>query len=223
MDEWINIKEENDQCWSQWVSDLQRLNMGQWWSDMNGYENFLDICAAQINSLQNYQLTMQHVCWWHLQYRSHESVVLCESKCQKKDSYSWTRAMSWVSNGMVFCVWNKCPVIHVEHMQNKWDEIRRCCNVLNWNINTCTNLSMISLCLTMERDTVKPIYLCVECEREFYAKEHLFRHSLVHKACVYCGKTSPKHKCHKTTSTTLTKEEALKPYLNSFHYKMCSK
>ena len=117
----------------------------------------------------------------------------------------------------------KCPVIHVEHMRNKWDEIRRCCNVLNWNINTYTNLSMISPCRTIERDTVKPIYLCVECEREFYAKEHLFRHSLVHKACVYCGKTSPKHKCHKTTSTTLTKKEALKPYLNCFHYKMYSK
>ena len=28
---------------------------------MNGYENFLDMCAAQINSLQNYQLTIQHM------------------------------------------------------------------------------------------------------------------------------------------------------------------
>ena len=67
------------------------------------------------------------------------------------------------------------------------------------------------------------VYLCVQCGREFYTKEYLLRHSLVHKGCVYCGKTSPKHKCHKTFSPPVTKEEALKPYLNSFHYKMASK
>ena len=64
------------------------------------------------------------------------------------------------------------------------------------------------------------VFLCVQCHREFYDKKYLLRHSLVHKAWMYCGKTSPKHKCHKTSSAPVTKEEAIKPYLNSFHYKM---
>ena len=159
--------------------------MGQWWSDMNGYENFPAMCAAQINSLQNYQLTMQHMfadgifnigrikVWFYVS----------QSLYKKIPAHEWEQChelvMEWFS---VFET--KCPVIHVEHMRNKWDEIGRCWNVLSWNINTCTNLSMISPCRTTERDTVKPIYLCVKCEREFYAKEHLFRHNLVHKVCV---------------------------------------
>ena len=122
--------------------------------------------------------------------------------------------MSWVSNGMVFCVWNKMPCYscrtHAE--QVGWNSTLLQRFELKYkHMYKLVNDQSVS---NHGEDTVKPIYLCVECEREFYAKEHLFRHSLVHKACVYCGKTSPKHKCHKTTSTTtLTKEEALKPYL----------
>ena len=75
----------------------------------------------------------------------------------------------------------------------------------------------------MNADNKTTLYLCVQCGREFYHKEYLLRHSLVHKACVHCGKTSPKHKRHKTSSAPATKEEAIKPYLNSFHYKKHSK
>ena len=75
----------------------------------------------------------------------------------------------------------------------------------------------------MNANNKNTVFVCVQCGPEFYDKKYLLRHSLVHKACVYCGKTSPKHKCCKTSSATITKEEAIKPYLNSFHYKMGSK
>ena len=115
-----------------------------------------------------------HVCWWHLQYRSHESVVLCESKCYKKipaheREQCHELIMEWFS---VFET--KCPVIHVKHMRNKRDEIRHCCNVLNWNINTCTNFSMISLCRTMERDTVKPLFISVSSVNENFMPRNIY-------------------------------------------------
>ena len=33
------------------------------------------------------------------------------------------------------------------------------------------------------------VFVCVDCDREFYVKAHLLRHNLVHKACNYCGRT----------------------------------
>ena len=64
------------------------------------------------------------------------------------------------------------------------------------------------------------VYVCVECDRLFHTKYHLLRHSLVHRNCMYCGKSCLNHKCKQTTIPTLTRQEALLPYLNSYHYKM---
>ena len=143
--------------------------------------------------------------------------------------------MSCFSAGMVFCVWKKMSwfqcATHAHHVgrisSSQCLELtykyagssgpiqlaRRCRREHMSSINSDMNTDMN----TASKNTV---YLCVQCGREFYVKEYLLRHSLVHKACVHCGKTSPKHKCHKTLSAPVTKEEAKKPYLNSFHYKL---
>ena len=64
------------------------------------------------------------------------------------------------------------------------------------------------------------VFVCVDCGREFYAKAHLLRHSLVHKASKHGDKTSPhKH----TSSPNISKYDALKAYLHSYHYKLWSK
>ena len=157
--------------------------MGQWWTDLNGYENILETLSEQIDSIESYRLTMQHMfaddivneervkVWFYVPRNVYKRLPVCErERCHEL-------VLEWFS---VFE--RKCPASCVEHVT--WDELRRCCDVLSWNINTHTNLSITSPCWAMERDTVKAIYLCVECEREFYVKEHLFRHSLVHKACV---------------------------------------
>ena len=132
----------------------------------------------------------------------------------------------------------QCPDIYVQHMRIMWEEFRRRNDVLNWKYKYLDHAVLIQLFTRCRRehmsgidtdmntgmnaDNKNTVFLCVQCGREFYHKEYLLRHSLVHKACVYCGKTSPKHKCHKTSTPNLTKEESLKPYLNSFHYKMYS-
>ena len=41
--------------------DLQNVNMGQWWSDLNGYENILEKLSEQIDSVESYRLTMEHM------------------------------------------------------------------------------------------------------------------------------------------------------------------
>ena len=71
-----------------------------------------------------------------------------------------------------------------------------------------------------DMSAMNAVFVCADCGREFYAKAHLLRHTLVHKACQYCGKTSPRHRCKHVTSLSITKQDALKPFLHSYHYKL---
>ena len=76
--------------------------------------------------------------------------------------------------------------------------------------------------LSSETDiiTMNSVFVCVDNGQEFYVKAHLLRHTLVHKACKYCGKTSPHRKCIHVSSPNITKQDALKPFMHSYHYKM---
>ena len=88
-----------------------------------------------------------------------------------------------------------------------------------WDLNSHATQAWFSLSSDTDISTMNTVFVCVECGREFYAKAHLLRHTLVHKACKYCGKTSH-HKCKHASSPNITKQDALKPFLHSYHYKM---
>ena len=63
------------------------------------------------------------------------------------------------------------------------------------------------------------VFLIVDCAREFYVRVFLLRHSLIHKACMHHGKTSPNHKWKQAVSSALSREEALKPWLKCSYVK----
>ena len=51
------------------------------------------------------------------------------------------------------------------------------------------------------------VFVCVQCGKEFYIKSNLMRHSLVHRACIYCGKCPrnlSQHYCKQIFKTTIT-------------------
>ena len=116
--------------------NLQTVNMGQWWTDMNGYENILETLSEQINSLESYGLTMQHMfaddsfnvgrikMWFYVTQNVYKRLPFYEREgCHEL-------VLEWFS---VFE--NQCPDISVQHMCILWEEFRRCNDVLNWNIN----------------------------------------------------------------------------------------
>ena len=88
------------------------------------------------------------------------------------------------------------------------------------DLNSHTTQSWFSSTSDIDISTMNSVFVCVDCGREFYVKAHLPRNTLVHKACKYCGKTSPHHKCKHVSSPNITKQDALKPFLHSYHYKM---
>ena len=66
----------------------------------------------------------------------------------------------------------------------------------------------------------------VQCGREFYTESNLITHSLLHRVCIYCGKYPhdlSQHNCQQIFNKTITKQQALHPYLYSCHYKIAAK
>ena len=103
---------------------------------MNGYENILETLSEQINSIESYQLTMQHMfaddifnvgrikVWFYVTQNVYKRLPFYEQEgCHEL-------VLEWFS---VFE--NQCPDICVQHMRITWEEFRRCNDVLNWNIN----------------------------------------------------------------------------------------
>ena len=68
---------------------------------------------------------------------------------------------------------------------------------LHIHLNSDTTQSCFSLSPDNDMNLMNSVFVCVDCGREFYAKAHLLRHSLVHKASKHDDKTSP----HKHTSS----------------------
>ena len=115
---------------------LQTVNMGQWWSDMNHYDNILETLSEEINSIESYRLTMQYMfaddifnvgrikVWFYVSQNVYKRLPFYErERCHEL-------VLEWIS---VFE--RKCPDSCVEHMHITWEEFRRCNDVLNWNIN----------------------------------------------------------------------------------------
>ena len=112
------------------------------------------------------------------------------------------------------CVWfakfnQKCPdyITELDHMRKTWD------------LDSHATRTWFSMSPDIAMNTMNYMFVCVDCGREFHAKAHLLWHSLVHKACSRCGNCSPKHKCKHVSTTNMTKQQALKAYLYSYHYK----
>ena len=111
------------------------------------------------------------------------------------------------------CSWfakfnQKCP-----EYANELDNLRK-------NLNSQTTQIWFSLSSDTDISIMNAVFVCVDCGREFYVKAHLLRHNLVHKACKYCSKTSPHHKCNYVSTPNINKQDALKPFLHNYHYKM---
>ena len=90
---------------------------------MNGYENFLEMCAEQINSVESYRLMMQHMfadgvfnrgrieVWFYVTQNVYERLPVHErERCHEL-------VLEWFS---VFE--KKWSGSHVEHMRITWDE-----------------------------------------------------------------------------------------------------
>ena len=68
--------------------------------------------------------------------------------------------------------------------------------------------------------------MCEECGRVFTDENVLLRHRLTHRACPHCSKTFANKKnlvrhttkCESYMSKSEDKDEAMKPYLNSYHH-----
>ena len=111
--------------------DLQTVNMSQWWSDLNGNENILEKLCEQIDSVESYRLTMQHMfaddvssrgrieVWFYVTQNVYKRLSVHEQeRCHEL-------VLEWFS---VFeAQWSAS---HVEHMRIMWDEFRHH-NVLN--------------------------------------------------------------------------------------------
>ena len=106
--------------------------MGQWCSDMNGYENVLETLSEQINSIESYRLMMQYMfaddifnigrvkVWFHVSRYVYKRLPVQErERCHEL-------VLEWFS---VFE--RQCPDICVQHMRIMWEEFRRRNDVLN--------------------------------------------------------------------------------------------
>ena len=106
--------------------------MGQWCSDMNGYENVLETLSEEINSIESYRLTMQYMfaddifnvgrikVWFYVSQNVYKRLPAQErERCHEL-------VLEW------FPVFERqCPDICVQHMQDKWDKFRRRNDALN--------------------------------------------------------------------------------------------
>ena len=194
------------------MGTLWSRNMGGLWSrsQLNDYEAVLEMHSKQITSLSRYKLCIDHLfsdeiynigrirVWFYVTQQVYPRLHKQEQQqCHE-----------------TVCLWfakfkQKCPEYakELDHMRTTWD------------LNSHATQAWFSLSSDTDISTMNTVFVCVECGREFYAKAHLLRHTLVHKACKYCGKTSH-HKCKHASSPNITKQDALKPFLHSYHYKM---
>ena len=194
------------------MGTLWSRNMGGLWSrsQLNDYEAVLEMHSKQITSLSRYKLCIDHLfsdeiynigrirVWFYVTQQVYPRLHKQEQQqCHE-----------------TVCLWfakfkQKCPEYakELDHMRTTWD------------LNSHATQAWFSLSSDTDISTMNTVFVFVECGREFYAKAHLLRHILVHKACKYCGKTSH-HKCKHASSPNITKQDALKPFLHSYHYKM---
>ena len=195
------------------MGTLWSRNMGGLWSrsQLNDYEAVLEMHSKQITSLSRYKLCIDHLfsdeiynigrirVWFFV-------TQLVYPRLHKHEQQQCHETV---------CLWfakfkQKCPEYAKElhHMRTTWD------------LNSHATQAWFSLTSDTAISTMNAVFVCVDCGREFYVKAHLLRHTLVHKACKNCGKTLPHHKCKHASSPNITKQEALKPFLHSYYYRM---
>ena len=186
------------------------VNMGILWSknQLNGYETVLEMYSKQIMSLSHYKLCIEHLFSDHIYNsgRIHVWFFVTKQVYLRLSKHEQQQCHEEV------CFWfakfkDKCPNYskELDHMRKTWD------------LNCHATQTWFSLVLDSDM-SMTPVFVCVVCGREFYAKAHLLHHSLVHNACRHCGSTLLQHRCKHVSSPYMTKQEALKAYLHSYHY-----
>ena len=86
----------------------------------------------------------------------------------------------------------------------------------------CRNSSIFTQCdKYIPTENMESIFVCAKCGREYKEKTILLRHMLIHNACASCGKHLShlrSHTCRAKDTEMISANEALKPYLHSYHY-----
>ena len=177
--------------------------MGILWSrnQLNGYETVPEMYSKQITSLSSYTLCIEHLFWDQIYNigRIHVWFFVTQRVYPRLPKHEQQQCHETV------CLWfakfkQKCPdhAEELDHMRKAWD------------LNSHATQTWFTLAPDADTSTMNSVFVCVECGQEFYAKAHLLRHSLLHKASRRCGNTSPQHRCKHVSSPNMSKQEALK-------------
>ena len=178
--------------------------MGTLWSrsQLNSYEPMLEMHLKQITSLSSYILYIGHLFSDQIYHIGHTRICLF---CPNKSTPDYL---------------NICGSNIMKQFAYGLLSLNRNVQIMLKN-KTTWEMRMIQFELRhWHKHNECYVCVCVDFGREFYVKAYFLRRTLVHKACKDCGKTSPHRKCKHVSSPNITKEDALKSFLHSYHYKV---